>query len=191
MCSQHILKKSTYFSTCIHPFKVFAACLPSPAAAILSYSTSLSTCAKGLWHCGHYSFLSHIQWSARGRIAGEITTDGEHISKHVSECPVFFSPEGAPIPTPCFVMNPGSTTHIHRVTKCVLDFYWAATDPLDMETKEHSSAFVQMQLPSSHFANQEHKDMFHCCCLSCSKECSQQRLWIYLDSLSASHGTAR
>lgn len=119
MCSQHILKKSTYFSTCIHPFKVFAACLPSPAAAILSYSTSLSTCAKGLWHCGHYSFLSHIQWSARGRIAGEITTDGEHISKHVSECPVFFSPEGAPIPTPCFVMNPGSTTHIQSNQMCL------------------------------------------------------------------------
>lgn len=41
--------------------------------------------------------------------------------------------------------------HTHSLSNwlCTLDFYWAATDPSDVETKEQCSAFVQMQLPNS------------------------------------------
>lgn len=61
MHSQHIMKKSIHFSTYINIFKVFAACLHSTAAATLSYSTSLSMCAKVFWHGGHY-ILSYLTY---------------------------------------------------------------------------------------------------------------------------------
>lgn len=57
-----ILKKSIHFSICIHIFKIFAACMHPTAPATLSYSTSLSTCAKLFWHCGHY-ILSYLMYS--------------------------------------------------------------------------------------------------------------------------------
>lgn len=192
MCSQHILKRFTHFFTCIHLSKVFAACMHSTAAATLSYSTSLSMCAKELWHCGHYvlSYLTHNDLPEEGELEKQPQMENTSqsmwwMTSFIFSCGCFHT-----CPTLCDESRQHHT--IHRVTEmCVLDFYWTATDPSDMETKEHNSAFVQMQLPSRDFANHEHKDMFHCCCLSCSKECSQQRLWIYLDSLAASHGTTR
>lgn len=121
----------------------------STAAATLSYSTSLSMCPKGFWHCGHYilSYLTYNDLPEEGELEKQPQMENTSQSMWLPSF-LFSSGHSHTCPTLC----DGSRqhhTHSQSNRMCILDFYWAATDPSDLETKEHSSAFVQIQLPSS------------------------------------------
>lgn len=116
-CSQHFLKKSIHFPTSFKSACSMHALHCSCHSFLQHIIIHACQSILALWPL--YPFLSHIQWSVRRRVDGETATNGEHISKRASEWPVSFSPVGAPTPAPHCVINPGNTTHTHRVTECV------------------------------------------------------------------------
>lgn len=161
------------------PRIVCAVSVPWRSLYTFPHTSSCSICSMHVLHCSCCPFLQHNICMCQCNLAVWILYPSfPHISPHswrnsniwrtyfkaCKRMTSFFFCE-------CLYTYPTRSdksrqqhTPSQSTWMCITGFYWAAPEVSYVETEEQCSVFVQMQLPSNDFAN--HKDIFHCCCLS-------------------------